>query len=231
MLVVGIFCIALILNMRVTFYQGVNGEVKLKQTPLYLKTLGFLYRHYNYQELAKEITKNCKTDKEKVFCIFEWTYNNLKHASGLELPVIDDHVYNIIIRGYGSDDQLADVFTTLCNYAKIKSFFVIIKKPSIGRVKSFCFVKVDGKWNLFDAYNGVYFAEKIYSELATLEEIRKGDYKINQIMNLDTSKIAYDDYIEDVLRINPEESHKWSRANIQSPFNRLIYGLKVKFLE
>ena len=56
--------------------------------------------------------------------IFIWTCENIrKQPDGL--PVIDDHVWHIIIRGYGEPDQSSDVFTTLCNYAGIRAFYAL----------------------------------------------------------------------------------------------------------
>src|SRR3989338_7498699 len=107
-LFLAVICFALILNIRVITKQGVNYEVQLIKIPLYLKILDFFDRHYNYIEIVKRITAGSKTEKEKVIKIFQWIDLNIKRNSQ-ELPVVDDHPLNIIIRGYGVNDQLEDI--------------------------------------------------------------------------------------------------------------------------
>ena len=46
--------------------------------------------------------------KKKTLKIFIWTHKNIRKAPE-GLPVIDDHVWHTIIRGYGINDQSSDV--------------------------------------------------------------------------------------------------------------------------
>ena len=114
--------IIFVLNIETSIMQGVDGHQREIKMPLYAKGIQFLARHYEYARLAREITKNAKTDKEKVLRIFDWTHENIKRVSR-GMPVVDDHVLNIIIRGYGTNDQFQDVFTTLCAYNGIPAFW------------------------------------------------------------------------------------------------------------
>ncbi len=114
--------ITTLININVTTEQCINYRCHSIRIPLYLKVLDFFDRHYHYKQLVREIIKNEKTDEGRVIKIFTWTYGNIRKVpSGF--PVIDDHVWHIIIRGYGANDQFQDVFSTLCNYAGLEANF------------------------------------------------------------------------------------------------------------
>ena len=105
-----------LLNVQVTTRQGINYKVTSIKIPLYLKLLDFFDRHYNYISLVSRITHGCINKETKILALFNWCYANIKDQPET-LPVVDDHVWHIIIRGYGAGEQSSDVFTTLCNYA------------------------------------------------------------------------------------------------------------------
>lgn len=71
--------------------------------------------------MTKEITNGCTNDKDKAMAIFNWIASNIKKQPD-ELPVMDDHPLNIIIRGYGTRDQFEDIFTILCTYVNLPAF-------------------------------------------------------------------------------------------------------------
>lgn len=148
-----IICFAMILNIRVTTKQGINYEVRLIKIPLYLKILDFFDRHYNYIELVRRITSGSKTEQEKIIKVFEWVTQNVKRNPA-ELPVMDDHPLNIIIRGYGVNDQLEDIFTILCTYAGCEAFYKKFSN-SQGLKYYISFVRIMGEWYPFSAYYNV----------------------------------------------------------------------------
>lgn len=213
-----------ILNIKVTTEQGVNYEIYALKIPLYLKILDFYDRHYNYKWLVHKIIQGKTTEEEKVMAIFKWTVENIAKQPP-ELKSIDDHVWHIIIRRYGASDQYSDVFTTLCNYAKIDAFFSCpFNKDKTSKIP-FAFVKINKRWCIFDPYNGVYFVNRD-GNFASVKEMSDGNGLEKNIGNFKKSNFKYLDYFDEILSINFEEVHKNSRANIQSPINRLIYGIK-----
>ncbi len=140
----------------VTTYQGVNGEVRAIKIPLYVKAAGFLYRDHQYKMLADDITAGHKEDLMKVIAIYRWTVNNIKHVpSGFK--VVDDHIWDIIVRGYGEADQMADVFTTLASYSGRPSFWDKISVPGSDKDMVLSFVKIKDRWYVFDIYNAKFF--------------------------------------------------------------------------
>ena len=229
--IAALIVIIVVLNIKVSTRQGINYSVHTIRIPLYLKVLDFLDRHYNYQWLVQRIISNSETDKEKVLKIFKWTCENIKKVPD-GYPVIDDHVWHIIVRGYGVVDQSSDVFTTLCNYAGIEAFYNKIFTKDRSSCAILSFAKVDKRWFVFDPYNGVYFKNK-QGKLANIEEIIKGDWVKNSIDTVmqgsgiagRKSDIDYTSYLKN---LSPITEMGLKRANIQSPMKRLEYEIKKR---
>ena len=210
---------AVLLNLEVTTKQGVNYEVHVLKIPLYLKLLDFFDRHYNYELLAKKIVSGAVSDEDKAMKILEWTCKSIKY-NPKELPVMDDHVWHIIVRGYGGDDQFQDVFTTLCNYANLNAFFYkVYSETGTGR-KPLSFVRLGDRWAIFDVYSGVYFVNK-KGRIAGIGDLYRGDWKAVSITKREIPDY-YDRYFKTLNSVNFE---KWwmSRSAIQSPVRRFIF--------
>ena len=146
--------VILILNVSVTTKQGINYQVHEIKLPLYLKALDFIDRHYNYKNLVANILDNEKDENTKTIKIFNWVVANVR-KNPKELPVIDDHPLNILIRGYGVQDQFEDIFTILCTYAGMDAFFKVFKN-SAGEPYYISFVKIKGRWCPLSTFGGVY---------------------------------------------------------------------------
>lgn len=151
--------------------------------------------------------------------IFEWTYKNLKRTPE-GLPVIDDHIWYTIVRGYGADDQFSDVFTTLCNYAGIKAFYSWVYTQDQTKRISLSFVKLKGRLYVFDPYRGVYFKDE-KCQLANIEALKSAKEWIIEPLD----KKPEIDYASFFLGIFSVKNNELRRANIQSPFRRLIFEL------
>lgn len=218
-----IFTLLIALNMEVTYRQGVNYVVYTRKVPLYLKLLDFFDRHFNYQRLVRQIVPSSVSQDNKALILLSWTKDNL-HKQPQELPVIDDHVWHIIIRGYGASDQFADVFSTLCNYSGMESFFLFI--TSSGDRIPFSFTKVKDRWCVFDPYNGIYFKNH-KGELACVEDLNKGDWVVVRFaatVNKEYDyKIAFTGLPKDV------NGDVCLRSGIQSPLQRLKYVVTRRF--
>ena len=215
LLFIGIF---MMLNMEVSIKQGVNFQVRSIKMPLYLKVLDFFDRHYNYKNLVREIINDSDSEPQRIIKIFNWTYSNIRRVPE-SLPIIDDHVWYIIVRGYGTNDQLADVFSTLCNYAGVEAFFDFIYAEEGKGVMPLAFVKLNNTWKVFDPYNGVYFKDKA-GEFAGIKEMKEGDCRLYAIG--DTGK-QFDDYIPYLDNLPSFKYIGFKRANVQSPLRRLMY--------
>lgn len=216
-LVIAVAGVLILLNMSVTTRQGIDHKLSHIKIPLYLKTLDFFDRYYNYRALVKRIVGGANNDEEKVMRIFNWTHNNIRRAPK-ELPIVDDHVWHIIVRGYGVNDQFQDVFTALCNIAGIDAFFSGVYTEDRSGVIMLSFVKIQEKWYAFDAYRGVYFKDK-NGRLADVGS--KNGWLIATLG--EQPDIDYIPYLKNLPQI---KDIGLSRSNTQSPLNRFLFEAK-----
>ncbi|MSO55858.1 MAG: transglutaminase domain-containing protein [Acidobacteria bacterium] len=165
---VGVVSLGLVANLPVTTKQGVNFEASLHRMPLYLKAFEFLDRNAQYRQLANEITRGAVSDQERALAVFNWTARRIQPAPG-SWPVVDDHILNIIIRGYGQSDQRADVFATLATYAGVQAFWQQIKAAGTQNGVILTFVLLNGRWVVMDIANGFMF-RNARGELASAED-------------------------------------------------------------
>ena len=189
--------------------------------PLYIKIIEFLDRDYHYEELVGRICLGRGSDKDKVLALFEWTHQNIKRDIPKGWPIVDDHVWHIILRGYGARDQFSDIFTTLCNYAGINAFFTWVYTSDGKKRIPLSFVKIKGRWSIFDPYHGTYFKNR-NGEITDIEEIKsKSTWSVESLDG--KSDINYTAYFVNL----PSVKHAGlSRASTQSPLNRLRYEIK-----
>ena len=216
--------LALFLNTSVTTKKGNNYIITKTELPLYLKLLGFFDRHFNYQLLVKQIAGHLKTPEEKVFKLFQWTYETIR-PQPKSLPIMDSHVWDVYIRGYGVSDNFHDLFSTLCNYSGVDAFFERLMFEDSRKHIDITFVKFRRGWVVFDPFNGAYF-ENRNGNWATTEEIRGGDWKLAKL----PKSVIQASYYSTFIKLVPEVvTMGYRRANTQSPVNRFKLQLH-KFL-
>ncbi len=138
--------------------QGVNFRVTEHAVPQYAKAVDFLRRDGEYRALAAQIVQGLHTDRERALAVFEWTRGHIRPIPQ-GWPVVDDHVWHIIIRGYGTDDQMADVFTTLCAYAGVPSYWRFLRHPETGAVLTVSLARLNGRWAVFDVQHDAMFQD------------------------------------------------------------------------
>lgn len=200
---------------QVTTRQGVNFQLSVREIPLYAKAIAFLHRDVEYGLLAREITTGLHTDPERVRAIFAWTRSHIRRTPK-DWPVLDDHVLNIIIRGHGLDDQMADVFTTLTTYAGLPAFW----RP--GPVV-FSFVRVDGRWAVFDVANGLAFTDASGAFLDAEELLRHPERAQAVAGSLSPGGVPYRRYVE---RLGAFTVPEVLRAEQQRPWPRLLVEIR-----
>ena len=153
-------------NIPTTTDQGVDFVVTRHSLPLYVKALDFVDRDIHYRRQAAEITAGATTDESKARAVFDWTTTHIRRMPP-GFPVIDDHVWHIVVRGYGQDDQKADVFTTLLTYAGVPAYWIFIGGPP---ELVLSFAKADGAWRVVDVANTVMFRSRA-GQWATGEDV------------------------------------------------------------
>lgn len=210
-------------NLDVTTKQGVNFEVSTHRIPLYLKTLQFIDRSFQYRQISQEITRDAASDADRALKIFEWTRRQIR-TTPPDWPIVDDHILHIIIRGHGVNDQQADVFATLATYAGVPAFWVQVR-PEAARPGVFLsFARIEGRWRVFDVFNGVVFRTAT-GDLATMNDLRGHRELVPpSVRSIDVAGVRYEDIVTGAsmpLVPNP------LRAELQMPSVRLWHQLKV----
>ncbi|GEM_PF-2268238 len=144
-----VFLAALVFNIPLKTRQGINGVVFTRNIPLYAKLSGFFYRDYQYKDLSGRIVNGIEGDIGKIEALYGWTVKNIRKRPE-DFPVVDDHIWDIIVRGYGGFDQMADVFTTLASYAGYDAFWNVLRINGVRGGLILSFVKIGDKWHVFD---------------------------------------------------------------------------------
>ena len=209
-----------------TTRQGINFHVSTKPIPLHVKALDFLHRHYQYQLLAQEITKESRSDEDRVMAIFKWTREQIRPTPP-DWPVVDDHILHIIIRGHGLPDQMADVFTTLCTYAGVPAFWRILTPPDSGVRLIISMVKIENRWVLFDVANDLVF-RNAGGEPASIEDISADPGLVTKAANgLRPGNVPYEIYF---TNSQPWKIPHMLRARLQMPGPRLWYEARRRLV-
>ena len=151
--------------------QGVDYVVTVRELPAYEKALDFVQRDIKYRTLATTVTQGRRTELERLMAVYEWTRRNIRNIPE-GFPVVDDHVWHIIVRGYGADDQKADVFTTLATYAGIPAFWTLLRTERPRAALPMSFARVNGRWIVADVGAGVIFTDA-HGVPAPVEEIAR----------------------------------------------------------
>jgi hypothetical protein len=211
-----------LLNVSVTTKQGIDYRVHEIKLPLYLKILDFVDRHYNYKNLVAYILGDTKNDDARTMKIFDWVTANVRENPE-ELPVIDDHPFNILIRGYGVQDQFEDIFTILCTYAGMEAFFKVFKNQS-GESYYISFVKIGGKWCPLSAFRGVYAAKD--GVIASVDDILL-DRKLLTPFESKLLDFEMDTFLKEINGMTYKADS--TRTNGQSPAGRALCFIKNIF--
>lgn len=195
---------------------GVNYQTYSKQIPLAEKGIQFLDRHLQTRRLAKEITQGIAGDEEKLLKIFSWVMQNVQPVPA-GLPVVDDHLFNVVIRGYGASDQRTEVFALLASYCGFPAAAVCLEDPASARCIDIAFVRLGDKMLLFDVANGLLFQDET-GRLLTREDL-VGNPRWIQLAS-GGRKVYGVDYEVYFLRL-PEIHPTFTRMEDQKPLYRL----------
>jgi hypothetical protein len=208
--------------------QGINGEVAAIKIPLYLKAHNFFNRHMNYHWTVNQIINGKMTDQQKAEAIFIWTVQHVMQQPP-QLPVIDDHPWHIIVRGYGQVDQMTDVFAVLSNYAGLKSFILKCESIDDSNPGSITLGAVffDGTWHLCDLYHQKIFLND-QNKWASTSELADSGWKVKYMGNsaLHNVSVYYKDYFKKLNIINYNNLYQNHRSAIQDPLSRFRFFLK-----
>jgi hypothetical protein len=201
-------------------FVGVNYVVSEERVPLWLKTIDFVDRDFNLARTARAAVAGVDGDERKALSVFLWTARAIK-AQPPQLPVVDDHVWHVIVRGYGQPDQHADVFTTLLTYADVPAYWQFIGTPP--RELPLSFALIDGHWRVFDMANQLIF-RNTDGVLASPDEIAGQPDLVRRAAVGCVESV--DDYVAHFAGFEPPVPPDVLRADLQMTGRRLAFEMK-----
>lgn len=204
--------------MPVTTSQGVNFVVTNHRLPVYAKVLDFIDRDINYGRLAGEVAAGATTDEQRTLAVFDWTRAHVRDTPP-DFDVIDDHVWHIVIRGYGKDDQKSDVFVTLLTYAGVRAYMQAVGPEKL----VLSFPRVDGRWRVLDVANGIVFRNRS-GAMATPEELAADPSLIEQVAAGRT--YSGQPYIVNFRGFRAPVPPDMLRAEMQMSIPRVVFQIK-----
>jgi len=142
------------------YRQMPHNRLAHREAPLSIRALEFCLRDYQCRRLAWEVTQGFVLDEDRTVAILNWTREHIRPVPQ-RWPVKEDHVLNLIVRGYATDSQMADVFTTLCTYAGTPAFWRNIQsKEKNAHQITLSFVRMNGRWTVWDVARGAAFKDE-----------------------------------------------------------------------
>ena len=205
--------------------QGVDYRVTEYRIPAYVKAIDFLQRHLQYQILVSRICAGQPSDADCVMAIFDWTHQHIRPTPD-GWPIVDDHPLHIVIRGYGDNDQMADIFTVLAGYVGVPAYFVWITNPvRPDDVLALALVRLEGRWAVFDVERHVVFRTR-GGQLASVDDLVVDAALVDsQAGGARPGGVPYSAFIAKGTLL-PLVVPSPTRSEMQQPWPRLSYELK-----
>lgn len=199
---------------------GVNKIVTEHTLPLWIKTVDFVDRDLNLARTAAAVLRPFEGDEARAMSALEWTAEHVR-PQPLELPVVDDHVWYVIVRGYGEPDQQADVFTTLLVYEDVPAYWMLIGTPPDELALSY--VLIGGRWRVFDVAHGIVFRTRT-EHLATPDNLVADPTLVSTAAQGRVADLGrYVGYFRAYRAPQPPEVF---RAQMQMPGRRALHELR-----
>jgi hypothetical protein len=203
--------------------QGVNHRVMEYRIPAYVKAIDFIHRHYQYQVLVGRICAGKTSDTDCVMALFDWTHQNVP-ATPEGWPIVDDHPLHIVIRGHGTSDQMADVFTVLTGYAGVPAFFKWLENPDPNDGLVLVFARLEDKWVAFDVERHIVWRDR-RGQLADVQELLD-DPQLVDAQAPALKRGAPSSALVSRKMLDPLVVPDPTRAEMQQPWPRLQYELR-----
>ena len=164
--------------------------------------------------------KVSRVTKKKILRLFRWTVENIKPVPK-GLPVVDDHPLNIIIRGYGAEDQQAEVLALLASYAGYPTGVQRIKLEGGSAELRITLTKMGHRLFVFDVARKILY-QNTSGHLIDLQHLRSDQRLIQATVG--EIKIEGHRY-ERFLQAIDENKISFYRMQMQNPWSRLKMAL------
>lgn len=194
---------------------GINYRQHSRQLPLYQKAVDFVSRDLQTRRLLSEIVQGAPGEAEALRTIFAWTVRNIRPVPD-GFPVIDDHVWNIIVRGYGAEDQRTEVFAILASYACCPVSAVRLSAEPTKTI-DVAVVMLDDQPRVFDVVNAVMFHDHAGTPATVDQLLRDPNLVATMSRGLAPHGVPYSRYAARLGELRPV----YARMESQKPWQRL----------
>jgi hypothetical protein len=201
-----------------TSRKSIGHEIVEFRVPLGVKLASFWYRDWMYRHIVAEATRGLTGDLERVNALFEWVVRHIRTDMPKDWAVEDDHPLHVIIRGYGADWQVSDVFTILCTYAGYPAVMGRAKASSSTTRVMLAFVSLRGDWRVFDPYHRNRFVGEDGVPLSVAQLEAQPQLALRAEHQPVIAGVPYGDYFHD---IRPVEHGAFLRPKRQMWWPRL----------
>lgn len=211
-----------LLALPATTRQGVNFKITTRRIPWVIKAMDFVVRDYEYRDLAARLTQGLAAEETKTEALLRWTHDHIRPVPP-GCPIVDDHISHTIIRGYGEEDQMADVFTALAAYSGIRSFWKITRDRRGLDSLVLSFAKIDGRWTVWDVAGGVSFRDAD-GRLLSVEELERNP----ELLQFTTAKAPHRANLYRLVHaaLVHFEVSETLRTEKQMPIRRVLFELR-----
>ena len=197
-------------------FVGVNFIVSRHTLPLWVKAVDFIDRDLNLTRTAQTVLGHVEGDDAKAAAALAWTRTNVR-PTPTGVPIVDDHIWYVIVRGYGEPDQQADVFTTLLSYAGVPAYWGFIGDEPLEIPISYVWIRE--RWRVYDVTRGLVF-RNADGELASPHDLA-ADHAL--IRTAASGSADVDDYLARFAGYQPPTHPEVLRADLQMPRRRLWF--------
>jgi hypothetical protein len=183
----------------------------------------FISRDLQTRRLLSDIIDGSHTDAESLRRIFAWTIRNMRPMP-MGFPVIDDHVWSIIVRRYGTDDQRTEVFAMLASYACCPAASAQLR-PDTTKELVVAVTLLDGQPRVFDVVNGLMFRNRA-GQFATVDDLVRDPALVTAASRgLAPDGVRYERYAALLADVHPV----YARMEGQKPWPRLMREIARAF--
>jgi hypothetical protein len=217
-LILGIVLLGIITHWPVQTRVGVDYEWSERPILFYEKVTNFFSRHFQTKYLVSNLLEEVDYPEDQVQLLFAWSRDHIR-STPPGFPVVDDHVWHIIVRGYGATDQRTEAFALLASYAGYPATVGVMRIPGTASGLIVALVKIDQLVHVFDVERGIVFLDEDgqlidAARLATAPEV------VRSITNgVEIAGRSYEHYVPSLLNLDLT----FNRMELQKPWPRLKY--------
>ena len=214
--ILGILLLGIIAYWPVQTRIGVDYEWSERSIHFYEKATNFFSRHFQTRHLVSNLLEEIDYPEEQLQLLFAWSRDHVQ-STPPGLPVVDDHVWHILVRGYGATDQRTEAFALLASYAGFPATVTVMRIPGTANGLIVALVKIDQLVHVFDVERGLVFLDE-YGQLIDAARLATAPEVVRSITNgIEIAGRPYEHYVPSLLNLDLT----FNRMELQKPWPRL----------